>query len=73
VITIKSRRPSLKPTTLYRDYAFAWTISGLNVIRARSRAEAREKFDRMSRATMLNRGGWTFHIVAVRSPGEEID
>lgn len=39
---------------LYSDFAFAWTISGLTVIRARNESEAAEKFQRLSRATMLN-------------------
>ena len=43
-----------QPTRLYSDYAFAWTISGITVIRARSQSEATEKFHRLSRAAMLN-------------------
>ena len=55
-----------KPTTLYTDWAFAWAITGITVIRARTLAEATAKFDRISRATMLNRAtNAKFHAEAI--------
>jgi hypothetical protein len=47
--------------TLFADFAFAWSITGITVIRARSQAQAQAKFDAMSRAAMLNRSDPAFH------------
>ena len=60
-----------KPTTLYRDFAFAWTISGVCIVRARSPALARDKFDAMSRASRLNQAeGLAFFSSLVGEPSE---
>ena len=55
----------MEPTKLYGEFAFAWTLSGLTVIRARSATEAQVKFEAMSRATLLNRSWPSFHYVAI--------
>jgi len=58
-----------KPTSLYSDFAFAWSLSGMTVIRARSAADAAEKFSRLSRATMLNQAdGGVFISAPVSAP-----
>jgi hypothetical protein len=54
-----------KVQTLYGDYAVAWTLSGMTIVRARSAAEAQGKFDAMSRASMLNRSRPSFQRAVV--------
>ena len=52
---------------LYGDYAFAWTITGIAVVRARSQADAQLKFEALSLGTKLNRPGTAFHNVAIQT------
>lgn len=43
-----------RPARLYGDFAFAWMVTGITVVRARSEADAVARLQKMSRDTMIN-------------------